>query len=218
MVKLSCPPGASGGLGQLSYAVPHGQPHRPRAVRGSLHLDLGGVQGQGSDFYPIELDIVPLRRPQLDRAVNARPGVPAGIGLVGIAGNDLQHRLLPGGQPSGEVYIKIGVPVGPEGQLFSVQPDLGVVIDPLKLQNSGFRRQGLVRSEPLSILVVIALIPAGVDPPGGQLGALLPQHGVVRDGTGEALALVVQVLPAPAGIEINGFHPVALLFISADST
>ena len=48
----------------------------------------GRVQRKGADAGPVHLQMVPGRDVQPDRAVNARAGVPAAVGLIRIARDD----------------------------------------------------------------------------------------------------------------------------------
>ena len=150
--------------------------------------------------------MLPIRRPQDNRPVNARAGVPAGVGLVGVAGDDLQGIFLPRPQLPRQLHIEVGVAVGPESQLFPVEPHLGVVVHALKLQHSALIRQRSVRRKNLGVEIVPPLVPAGIDTPGGQLRPGLRQHGVVGEADGNARRPFPQVLYLPVVIKLICFH------------
>ncbi len=144
-------------------------------------------------------------RPKLDRAVDAGAGVPAGVGLVGVAGDDLDG-VLALAQIFVAVHIEIGVAIGAEGRLLPVDADLRLAVDALELQHRVAPRFRGGEGKAFGIQVIEALKPAHVQPAHGLGAAPLPQHGVVRDGDGHALAGFVQMLDGPAVVEHMGNH------------
>ena len=150
-------------------------------------------------------------RPQLDRTIQSRAGIPPTVGLVGVAGDHPQF-VIPCAQKWRTVYIKIGIPIGAERRLLAVQPDLRVVIDTLKFQNVGVRQLVCGHRQGALILIVITLIPAGVDAARAQGSAGLCQHGVMGQGHGPTGCGVAQVTAGPAGEKRCCFHRSVLAF------
>ena len=149
--------------------------------------------------------------PKLHRAVDARTGIPSAIGLVGVAGNHPQF-VIPCAQKWRTVYIKIGIPIGAERRLLAVQPDLSVVINTLKFQNVGVRQLVFGHRQGALILIVITLIPAGVDAASAQGRARLRQHSIMGQGHGPAGCGIAQVTASPAGEKGCCFHRSVLAF------
>ena len=143
--------------------------------------------------------------PEPDRAEDARAGIPAGIGLVGVAGDD-QQLVLPFLQGAVQLRVEIGVAVGPGGDLLSVEPDLGVVIHALEFQDQLLPGQVLRQGKELAIFVVAALEPADVALAQAGADPGLGAHGVVRQGDGDGLAARLQRPTGPAAVEIISFH------------
>ena len=151
------------------------------------------------------------RRPQLDRTVQSRAGIPPAVGLIGVASNHPQF-VIPCAQKRRTIHIKIGIPVGTERRLLAVQPDLRVVIDALKFQNMRIRQLVFSHSQGALILIVIPLIPAGVDAARAQGAAWLRQHSVMGQGYRTAGRGVPQVAAGPAGEKRCCFHRSVLAF------
>ena len=172
--------------GQLPLPVQNRDADRTCPLRLHHNLNLGGIKGQGSDFHTIELDVRLIRRPQLHRPVDARAGVPPGVGLVGVAGDDLQGVFLVCTEFSRQVYIEVGVAVGSEGQLLPIEPHLGVVVYPLELQHGRLPCQGFIRGKYVCVKVVTPFIPPGVHTTGRGGRPGLKQGGIVGQGNGRS--------------------------------
>ena len=150
-------------------------------------------------------------RPQLNGTVQSRAGIPPAVGLIGVAGNHPQF-IIPCVQKWRTVYIKIGIAVGTECRLLTVQPDLSVVINTLKFQNMGVRQLVFGHRQGSLILIVITLIPAGVDAARAQGRAWLRQHSIMGQGHGPAGCGIAQVTASPAGEKGCCFHRSVLTF------
>ena len=146
-----------------------------------------------------------LCRPKLHRAVDARAGIPSAVGLVGVAGNDPQ-LVLPCVQIRRTINIKVGVAVGAERCLLTVEPDLGIMVDALKLQNVGVRQLVFRHGQGAPVFVVISLVPAGVGAARAQGGAGLGQHGIMGQGHRFAGRGIAQMAAGPAGEKWGSFH------------
>ena len=170
--------GFGSGFGQHSGAIQYLQLHGAGSTGGSGDLHLRRVNGHCAHPQTVQQQMPGRAGPQGNRAVYARAGIPAAVGLVGVAGDHLQHIFGIKGQFAGQVHRTIGVSVGVEGQLFAVEPDLGVVVHALKLQGKGLALQGRLRRKALFVQVVKALVPAGVGAAGGSFRARLV-HGCV---------------------------------------
>ena len=144
-------------------------------------------------------------RPKLHRAVDARAGIPSAVGLVGVAGNDPQ-LVLPCVQIRRTINIKVGVAVGAERCLLTVEPDLGIMVDALKLQNVGVRQLIFRHGQGAPVFVVISLVPAGVGAARAQGGAGLGQHGIMGQGHRFAGCGIAQMAARPAGEKGCCFH------------
>ena len=144
--------------------------------------------------------------PQSDRPVDARSRIPPGVRLVCVTGDDLQRVFFFESQFFCQVHIKIGIPVGPKGQLFPVKPHLGVMVHSFELQYRDPALQRLIRDEHLGVQVVVPLIPAGVDASGGQFAAGFGNHGIVGKGHWDARTLLLQMLYIPSVIKTSSPH------------
>ena len=144
-------------------------------------------------------------RPKLHRAVDARAGIPPAVGLVGVAGNDPQ-LVLACVQIRRTINIKVGVAVGAERCLLTVEPDLGIMVDALKLQNVGVRQLVSRHGQGAPVFVVISLVPAGVGAARAQGGAGFSQHGIMGQGHRFAGCGIAQMAARPAGEKWGCFH------------
>ena len=213
--RFGCPKaGVIKGQGKYGLAVAlllHGGQvvHRQayRAGGGGLyaHLHDGGVKRQGADFNAVQRDMRAPCRPKLHRAVDARAGIPPAVGLVGVAGNDTQ-LVLPRMQVGGAVHVEIGVAVGAERCLLTVEPDLGIMVDALKLQNVGVCQLVFRHGQGVPVFVVISLVPAGVGAARAQGGAGLGQHSIMGQGHRFAGCGIAQMAAGPAGEKGCCFH------------
>ena len=68
---------------------------------------------------------------QADRTVDAGAGIPSGVGLIRIAGDDF-HGIVPFGQERIAVHRKGGISIRAEGRLFSIEPDLRAAVHAVK--------------------------------------------------------------------------------------
>ena len=75
--------------GQLPAAVQNLNLGGAAAGQGDRHPDGRGDVAQGLELQTVEGDVVWRKNVEPHRAVDARAGVPAGVGLVGVAGDDL---------------------------------------------------------------------------------------------------------------------------------
>ena len=169
------------------------------------------LQRHCTDAHTVEQYVLIPCRPQLNGTIQSRAGIPPAVGLVGVAGNHSQF-VIPCAQKWRTVYIKIGIPIGAERRLLAVQPDLSVVINTLKFQNVGVRQLVFGHRQGSLILIVIPLIPAGVDAARAQGRARLRQHGVMGQGHGPAGCGIAQVTASPAGEKGCCFHRSVLTF------
>ena len=142
---------------------------------------------------------------QPHRAVDARAGIPAAVGLVCIAGNDLQRVFTAVVQGIIHGAEKAAVPVGAAADLSAIQKDLSVAVDALKLQDGGPAAPVLRRVKLPYIAVIMPFKPAGVDAAGTFFGAGLGQHGVVGQKH-RAQAVLAQAGKLPAGVPIDLPH------------
>ena len=174
-----------------------------------LHPHPGGMDAQSPHPHPVAGDMGGLvPHPEGDGAVDARAGIPAAVGLVGVAGDDPDLVFLVEGKPVGELGVEVGVAVGALAELFPVQPHLGVVVDTLKLQNQPFVLQFAAGQKGFLVEIVKPFVPAGIGAAGSGFAFGLGQHGVVGDGHRQAGPLLLQMTAGPAAVERNGFHGV----------
>lgn len=151
-------------------------------------------------------DMPGITRPQRDRPVDAGAGIPTGVGLVGVAGDDADLVRFAGGQRVGHVDAEIRVAVGAEGELHPVHPHLGVVVDAFELKQQSPAGQLGAGRIGLDVFVVAAVEPAGVDAARGVLMARFADHGVMRQAYGRERFVRIQMAVGPSVVEINGLH------------
>ena len=122
--------------GRSSYPAPIQDFHLHIAGDGGFHRHRNDRRGDGdgADFDTVEGNVLLGGTPQLHRAIDAGTGVPAGIGLVGIAGNDL-NGVFPGMEKAIQLHIKIGVAVRAESGLLAVDEHLCLAVYALKFQH-----------------------------------------------------------------------------------
>ena len=191
----------------LLLARKHIHRHVPRAdgAHGDLHRR--GIDGHRADANAVQGDMLLLiRRPQHHRAIDARAGIPAAVGLIAVAGNHTQLVLLVKADAVGQVRIEIRVAVRALGNLLAVQVHLRQMVHTLKFQHQRLVAQGLIRRKAADVLVVAPLVPAAVDAVCGQLRAGFRLHGVMREGDGDEVFLAVQMAEEPAGVPSGCFH------------
>ena len=187
------------------------QPNRAGRTGPDTDFHHSRVQRHRADAHTVEQNVFLPCRPQLNGTVQSRAGIPPTVGLISVAGNHPQF-VIPCVQKWRTVYIKIGIAVGAERRLLAVQPDLSVVINTLKFQNVGVRQLVFGHSQGALILIVIALIPAGVDAARTQGRARLRQHSIMGQGHGPAGCGIAQVTAGPAGEKGCCFHRSVLTF------
>ena len=213
--RFRCPKaGVIKGQGKYSLAaalllhggqVVHRQAYRAGGGGLYAHLHDGGVKRQGADFNAVQRDMRALGRPKLHRAVDARAGIPPAVGLVGVSGNDPQ-LVLACVQIWRTINIKVGVAVGAERSLLTVEPDLGIMVDALKLQNVGVCQLVFRHGQGAPVFVVISLVPAGIGAARAQGGAGFSQHGIMGQGHRFAGCGIAQMAAGPAGEKGCCFH------------
>ena len=86
--------------------------HLDRAGDGGTHpyFHHGRVNGDGADSDTVQFNMCFGRSPQLHRAINTRPGIPPGIGLIGVPGDDLDG-VFTGVEVCVQIHIEIGVAI-----------------------------------------------------------------------------------------------------------
>ena len=213
--RFRCPKaGVIKGQGKYGLAVAlllHGRQvvHRQayRTGGGGLyaHLHNGGVKRQSADFNAVQRDMRAPCRPKLHRAVDARAGIPPAVGLVGVAGNDPQ-LVLSCVQIRRTINIKVGVAVGAERCLLTVEPDLGIMVDALKLQNVGICQLVFRHGQGAPVFVVISLVPAGIGATRAQGSAGFSQHSIMGQGHRFAGCGIAQMAAGPVGEKWGSFH------------
>ena len=142
-------------------------------------------------------------RPEPHRAIDPRAGIPAGIGLVAVAGDD-QKLVLSLQQQACQVHIEVGVAVGAGGDLLPVEPDLRVMIHALEFQQQRLVPQLRRQGEDLAVFVVAALEPADVALPQAGGDSCFRAHGVMRDLHRDRIP--AQWAACPAAVEIQSLH------------
>ena len=196
-----------GGGCNLLFARKHIHRHAPRADGAHGNLHRRGIDGHRADANAVQGDMLLLiRRPQHHRAIDARAGIPAAVGLIAVAGNHAQLVFLVKADAVGQIRIEIRVAVRALGNLLAVQVHLRQMVHALKFQHQRLVAQGLIRRKAADVLIVAPLVPAAVDAVCGQLRAGFRLHGVVRDGDGDEVFLAVQMAEEPAGVPSGCFH------------
>ena len=94
----------------------------------------GRVNGDGADSDAVQFNMCLGRSPQLHRAINTRPRIPPGIGLVGVPGNDL-NGVFTGAQEGIQLHIEIGIAIRAEGSFLSIDEHLRLPINTLEFQD-----------------------------------------------------------------------------------
>ena len=98
------------------------------------HLHHGGIGREGTDLHAVHLNVFLGRSPQLHRAVDARAGIPPGIGLIRIPGDHL-NGVFTGAQEGIQLHIEIGIAIRAEGSFLSIDEHLRLPINTLKFQD-----------------------------------------------------------------------------------
>ena len=147
--------------------------------------------------------------PELHRTVYACPRVPAGIRLIGVAGNDLYHILTLNSAVQRDIEIRVAV--GPLSDFLPVQKDFSTAVHALELKNILFAQ---IQGKLLCVAVIRTFEPAAVQPGCRGSRTLLTQHGVVGNGDGYGRLIRVQMPAVPAVIERYFSHvPVSLISV-----
>ena len=88
----------------------------------------------------------------------------------------------------------------------TVEPDLGIMVDALKLQNVGVCQLVFRHGQGAPVLVVMSLVPAGIGAARAQGGAGFSQHGIMGQGHRFAGCGIAQMAAGPAGEKWGWFH------------
>ena len=99
-----------------------------------LHLYHGRGDGNRANLHAVHLDVFLGRSPQLHRAVDACAGIPAGIGLIRVPGDDL-NGVFTGAQEGIQLHIEIGIAIRAEGSFLSIDEHLRLPINTLEFQD-----------------------------------------------------------------------------------
>ena len=122
---------------------------------GVLDVDggLGGVGGEvgGGNEGAVFVEVDGVGEEEVDVAVDAGAGIPAGSGLLGVVGAD-GEEVVAGVEVAGEFVAEGDVAVGAVAEVESVDPDVGVGHDAVEgdedLLVSGIVREGEVFAVP----------------------------------------------------------------------
>ena len=104
---------------------------------GGFDCDDRRVDGYSADLYALGAQPVLLADMEPHRPIDAGAGVPTGVGQLGVVRHDSERVLPADGQP-GQLHKEIGIAVGMEAELLSVQADGRVLVYALKLRENGF--------------------------------------------------------------------------------
>ena len=183
-----------------------------------LHADLAGLGDTDLHIYytltiilcvdpdTVHGDIFFSACPYVDRTVDAGARIPAAVGLIRISGNDLEFVLFPELQGFPDIHIKIGIPVGTEGQLLPVHPYLSVVIDAFELQENVLPLPLCRGRESFCVLVISADIPADIPLAAAFRAAGFADHGIVRKCDLPLPGITGEASHGPFFIECSFFH------------
>ena len=165
---------AAAASGRSNHAAPIQNVHLHIAGDGGFHRHRNDRRGDGdgADFDTVEGNVLLGGAPQLHRAIDASAGVPAGIGLVGVAGNDL-NGVFTGMNEAIQLHIKIGVAIGAESGLFAVHEYLSLAVYALKFQHIVLGKLLLGHIPFFCIDVVPSLKPADIQSAFGKSRARL---------------------------------------------
>ena len=163
-----------------------------------VHPDPPGLPVQGADGDALRDDVLFRQADQRHGPVDARAGVPAGGGLLRVAGDD-PDGVLPGSHRHLEAEVAVGV----RRHGLAVQRHLRPVVHPLEFQVRRVLRGG----EGLLVHIVPGRKEAGVGAAGAVLHPGLGEHGVVGEGDGLPV-LLPQVGIPPAGVHADDSHGV----------
>ena len=144
-----------------------------------LHADSGRMNGQGFDAYAVDRDMLFRAGPEPDRTENAGAGIPAGVGLICVAGNDPQ-LIFALAQGAVQRHIEIGIAVGALGNLLTVEIDLGVMVNAFKLQSQCLSLLLVCERKSFPVFIVAAFKPADIALAKAGADPRLCAHGVVR--------------------------------------
>ena len=97
---------------------------------------------------------VPGKEP--DRAIDPGTGIPAGIGLVRVAG-DHKELIFALYEPWIQVDIKICIAIRAESGFLTVDPDFRIMIDALEFQRKLLFTKRLRKDKRLPVFVIPAL-------------------------------------------------------------
>ena len=99
----------------------------------AFDLHHGRVNRHGGDLHALGAQPALFADVQPNRPIDARAGVPAGVGQLGVV-RDHRQRVLRAVNETLQLHEEAGVAVGVEAKLFAVQADGRVFIHALELQ------------------------------------------------------------------------------------
>ena len=188
-------------LSQLPVSVQNRDLSCAGADQGESYADGGANVVQGLNLQAVKRDVLFGQNVEPHRAVDTRAGVPAGVGLVGVAGDDPDMILTVCSKQAVQSHEKAGVASGLKGGLAVVDKDLRIPVYALKLQKHGPVRPLRRDVEGLLVDVVIALKPASVGPAGGLRRPRLGEHGVVGERDSDGLVFLAHAGYKPVGVK-----------------
>ena len=106
----------------------------------------------------------------------------------------------------GQVYIEIGIPIGPECQPDTVEPNFSIAVHTLKFQDQHLAVPLGLIIEDFFIQIVPADKPACIRTAGAFPGTGFCQHGIMGQGDRRAVALLLQMAAGPVLVEIMTEH------------
>ena len=124
----------SAGTGNLLLTVQNLNLDSPGDRGTHPYFHHGRVNGDGADSDAVQFNMCLGRSPQLHRAVDARAGIPPGIGLIRIPGDHL-NGVFTGAQEGIQLHIEIGIAIRAEGSFLSIDEHLRLPINTLKFQD-----------------------------------------------------------------------------------
>ena len=118
--------------GNFRFFIPNSDENEARHGCANGYFYLRWIDPHCADLDAMQKNPLILRCPQRDGAVNPRAGIPAGIGLVAVADDDLQGIFLVFQRFPRQIHGKAGIAIRMDCQKSPVERHLGVVIDPFK--------------------------------------------------------------------------------------
>ena len=120
---------------------------------GGLHADVGRVLRcvQRGDECAVAIDVNGIGGRQVDVAIDAGAGIPAGVGEFVMIDADGQDVVAGGVQPGVEGVFERGKSVRPGSEFVAVEIDGGVVVDAVEAEGDGFAAVGVGNGKVFSI-------------------------------------------------------------------